>query len=82
LGVLAYVSQVVQEVGKALEGEVCVGGECLSGLDPEVIRVMLNAVSPVSVYGWLLGWRWWVVRWRKLICKVLQDVCAVTKGSC
>ena len=55
MGVLAYVGQVVQEVGKALESEVCVGGECLSGLDPEVIVVLLDAVSPVRG-----GERMWV----------------------
>ena len=45
----------MQEVGKALESEVCVGGECLSGLDPEVIVVLLDAVSPVRG-----GERMWV----------------------
>ena len=60
MGILAYVGQVVQEVGKALESEVCVGGECLSGLDPEVIVVLLDAVSPVrgGAYvggGWVGG---------------------------
>ena len=63
----------MQEVGKALESEVSVGGEGLSGLNPEVVVVLLDAVSPV---------RGGVVRWRKLICKVLQYVCTVTKGSC
>ena len=74
----------MQEVGKALESEVSVGGEGLSGLDPEVVVVLLDAVSPVrggSVCGCLLGWRWGVVRWRKLICEVLQHVCSITKGS-
>ena len=47
MGILAYVGQVVQEVGKALESEVCAGGEGLSGLDPEVVVILLDAVSPV-----------------------------------
>ena len=84
LGVVAYVCQVVQEVGKALESEVCAGGEGLSGLDLEVVVILLDAVGPVrrgSVCGCLLNWRWGVVKWRKLICKVLQHVCSITKGS-
>ena len=58
MGVLAYVGQVVQEVGKALESEVCVGGECLSGLDPEVIVVLLDAVSLVRGGGAYVGGCW------------------------
>ena len=45
LGVVAYVCQVVQEVGKALESEMDNGGEGLSGLDPEVVIVVLYAVG-------------------------------------
>ena len=37
----------MQEVGEALESKVGVGGEGLSGLDPEVVIVLLYAVSPV-----------------------------------
>ena len=55
LGVVAYVCQVVQEVGKALESEVGVGGEGLSGLDPEVVVIPLYAVSPVRGGGRMMA---------------------------
>jgi hypothetical protein len=84
LGVFAYVSQVVQKVLEALESKVGVGGEGFSGLDPEVVIVVMYAVDLLrwwSVCGYLMCWSWGIVWWCELICIVLKHVCSIAEGS-
>jgi hypothetical protein len=43
-----------------MKGQVCVHGEGFSGLDPDVVLGLYNAMGPLGwggVDGWL-GWGW------------------------
>ena len=70
-----------------MKGQVCIRGEGFSGLDPDVVLGLFDAVGPL---GWggvdgrlILGW--WlrgIGCWGEFVCVFVQHECSIAKGSC
>ena len=70
-----------------MKGQVSIRGEGFSGLDPDVVLSLFDAMGPLGWEGvdgrWVLGW--WlrgIGCWGKFICVFLEHDCSIAKSSC